>query len=336
MTGIPPPGRAALHLVRAAVLAPSIHNTQPWLFVGEERDHGVELYADPARRLPLTDPGGREMTISCGAALFNLRLAVRNLGFTPHVTYLSDPLDATFLARVGWGPYAAPGADETRMLAALPHRHTARGPLRSDPLPTSLINDLRRHAQAEGATLHVLEDPDERRRLANVVRAAENIHRTTSRYAAELAHWTRPPGRRRPDGIPDETCAHHPDCTPFAQRDYTRLTRVFPTPPWQHPSRTGLVCVLTTAHDDRLAWLRAGQALQRVLLHAAAHHVMAGFHTQPLELSRLRARVTAGITHGETPQMILRLGYSPHLNGLPRRPPGHVLVGRADAHGVRT
>ncbi len=58
--------------------APSLHNTQPWRF--RVRGNGLDLYADPDRRLRAIDPDGREMLISCGAALFGLRLGIRHLG----------------------------------------------------------------------------------------------------------------------------------------------------------------------------------------------------------------------------------------------------------------
>src|SRR5215831_20618317 len=37
--------------------------------------------ADRSRKLPRLDPAGREMPISCGVALFGLRLAIRELGY---------------------------------------------------------------------------------------------------------------------------------------------------------------------------------------------------------------------------------------------------------------
>ena len=58
-------------LVQAATLAPSSHNTQPWLFRLEGQV--IELLADRTRALPVNDPDDRELTISCGCALFNLR-----------------------------------------------------------------------------------------------------------------------------------------------------------------------------------------------------------------------------------------------------------------------
>jgi len=65
-------------VVEAAVQAPSVNNTQPWWF--SHGDLGITLHADADRRMPVADPQGREMLISCGAALFTARVALRELG----------------------------------------------------------------------------------------------------------------------------------------------------------------------------------------------------------------------------------------------------------------
>src|SRR5829696_6437516 len=73
-------------VVAAAGAAPSTHNTQPWRFVVEP--DAIHLHLDPSRALPVIDPTGREARISCGAALLNLRLALRALDLEPVVTLL--------------------------------------------------------------------------------------------------------------------------------------------------------------------------------------------------------------------------------------------------------
>lgn len=65
-------------MLEAAVRAPSSHNTQPWLFA--VRPDGIALYADRTRALPVNDPHDRELTVSCGAALLQLRVAAAAAG----------------------------------------------------------------------------------------------------------------------------------------------------------------------------------------------------------------------------------------------------------------
>jgi hypothetical protein len=314
---------AATYLVRAAIAAPSLFNTQPWLFTGRETE--LDLYADPTRRLPLTDPDGREMVISCGAALFNARLAMRHLGFMPVVRPFPDRWNPGHLAHVGWGPYVRPNRDEELMFRAVRQRHTHRGPFQSSSLPQQLMDELRRHARAEGAGLSTVESRYERRHLAQLARAAEEAHRTDPGHVAELSSWTRAFRRSGPDGVPLDVCVHHPNCTPLPDRDFLGISATTPPPPTRWPARTGLIALITTQQDSRQDWLRAGQALERVLLYATAHRVVAAFHTQPLELPRLRAEVRATIADGQVPQVILRLGNAARSRPTPRRSVSSVL-----------
>ena len=89
-------------LLRYAVLAPSGHNTQPWRFVIE--GESVLLYADRERRLPVADPDDRELTMSCGAALAQLLVAIHHFGLTAEVEELPRLLDPDLLAASGWDP----------------------------------------------------------------------------------------------------------------------------------------------------------------------------------------------------------------------------------------
>jgi Nitroreductase family len=189
-------------LLGAAAAAPSIHNTQPWRFRIAGHDL-VEVHGDPDRMLWVADPRGRALYLSCGAALLNLRLAIRASGAKPLVWPLPDP------------------AGEPTLLASV--------------------------QLAEG---------------------------------------------RPPDS---------------AERELPHLA------------------VLATAHDEPADWLRAGQALQRVLLTATVYGVTASLLYQPIELHDTRQPEAGWWPWPECPQIVIRFGYGPPGSGTPRRPVEDIL-----------
>jgi hypothetical protein len=322
----PPAGRAPCFLVRAAVRAPSLYNAQPWRFVC--RGGEVQIHADASRRLPVTDPEDRELVIGCGAALFNMRIAMRHLGFLPRVRVFPNRADPWHLATVGWGPYARPEADEEAMYAALSRRHTHRGPFQPDPLPATLIEELQRHARLEGTELCPLSSSADLRRATVVIRTAEAVRRSHPAYSVELANWTTPRGSARRDGLPSHTYPRDPDTTAFAGRDYAARARLGYGNDASHRvtrPTLGLAALLNTGQDLPEDWLRAGQGLQRVLMYAAAHHVGAALHTQPLELPALREQLRRTSAAGRHPQMLLRFGHASLVRPTPRRPVREVL-----------
>jgi hypothetical protein len=291
-------------VMSAAALAPSVHNTQPWYFTSSR---GVlRLYADPSRGLPEEDPAGREMLISCGAALVNLTLAVRHLGFAANVRLLPDVTRRDLLAEVRWGRHEPPAAYEDVLYRSIARRHTHRGPF-TVSVPPFVTGELVRIARHEQAELHVIYGTGRYQALADLVRAAELAQRASPGIAAEQARWARPPGDIRRDGVPAGTRHMRWDGPEFTDREFAHgaYARALHA---DEPRAVGLVALLSTRDDRRPGWLLAGQALQRLLLHATAHGVGAAFHTQPLEVPVTRDQIRAEFTGGAYPQMLLRLG----------------------------
>nr|BFE79348.1 hypothetical protein GCM10020093_019490 [Planobispora longispora] len=145
-------GKAVHAAVEAAAWAPSVHNTQPWSFVvsGEE----ISVRFDSDRRLAVEDPAGREMLISCGAALFNVRLALGEMGYEPVVRILPDPDRRALLATVRLGSAVAAGAagEHIRLLhAQIERRRTHRGDFTGEELPERFVEAVCGQAAAEGA-----------------------------------------------------------------------------------------------------------------------------------------------------------------------------------------
>jgi hypothetical protein len=275
------------------------------------------------------------MLISCGAALFGLRLGIRSLGYQPVVELLPDRAQLRLLARVTLGAAAPMNGAEREMLQALPHRHTHRGAFSPKPLPAGLLAGLQHDAVAEGATLTLVEPGLPYERLADIASAVNRRLKLDPRAQAEARRWSRSPASLARDGVP----AHAFPATilpattlpamrrrqrrRLPQRDFD-LGRGFGTldadgtPP-------AVTAVLLTSGDSRTDWLRAGQALHRLLAHAAAKWVFASLNTQLLEIALIRTLIRDRLALPGAPQMLLQLGVADTTHPTGRRPPDELI-----------
>ena len=315
--------------VAAAVQAPSVHNTQPWRFGPGERR--IDVYADVGRRLRVADPDGRELMISCGAAVFTLRVALRYLGWRPRARLFPDPSRPALAARVSWdGDRITAHAYEREMYAAITARHTRRGGFGPGPLPAGTLSALREEATREGAMLRLVTAGDQRDALAAAVQAGEHAQRLDGHRAAELADWVVPPDSPRRDGVPPAAYPAEPAHTDpdFPGRDFAAGKGWGLAAPAAPDERyPGVVCLLATSVNEPADWVAAGQALQRVLLRATMCGVAAALHSQPLELAQLRDFIRVQLAARAHPQMIIRLGVTGQAGVASiRRPVGEVLL----------
>lgn len=307
-------------LVAAAGQAPSVLNTQPWRF-RVVRGEFAELLADHDRALPVLDPRGRSLHVSCGAALFNLRLAIRVTGHRPVVRPLPDPAGRpAVLAVVRATATASPSARVRALCAEIPFRRTNREPYSGRRVPAPVLAELRDAAVREGATLLVLGRNSSAELLEHVAIADEELARDRD-YLAEINAWTMGGGRF--DGLPGMVLGPRPVNDPAPVRDFGVTRPGQPRPsaefePWPQ------LAVLTTPGDGPADWLRAGQALQRVLLTATLLGVSVSFLNQPLDLRDMRGRTDPHHRRGHA-QMIMRFGYGPPVPRAPRRPPAELL-----------
>jgi hypothetical protein len=310
-------------LLRAAVAAPSMHNTQPWRFRIRAPAQAIELSVDPARLLPVTDPDGRAAHIGCGAALLNLRIAAAAAGWRPRVARFPDRARPLLLAEVRLDPGHEPTSWERELRAAIPVRRTNREPFSSQPVPPGIHADLAEAARQEDAILH-FPDHDESVRLLHLAADAERAQLADPACRAELAQWAG--GFRDREGIPDRALG------PTSPEGDEPVREFVPGRPpqlhryaWfeEHPQ----LAVLSVRGAGPDGWLTAGQGLERVWLTATSRGISLSPLTQPLETAAAWL-VRDARWSAEHPQMILRIGYGlPIGPGAPRRPLGEVLDG---------
>jgi hypothetical protein len=310
-------------LMQAVNAAPSILNTRPWKF-DKVAAHRIELRPDWGRYLRIIDPLHRELLISCGAALFNLRLAIRVTGHDPVVWLLPDEQtggsvcphcedscgvgDLLASVEIITRPAHPVTATEQRLYEEIPRRQTVRKPFLSK-MPMTVQAELEQAARMEGAQARLLHRRDTRRLLRRAAQIDQKL-KLDPAYVAELREWTgsnATPSHGVPASKfgPEPASRRHP---PLRDLSLAWPGTRQPKKKFERPQ----LIALETESDKPSDWLRAGQALQRLLLTASYYHLQASFLTQELEEEDMRMPSSQSARQRwrwpESAQMVIRIG----------------------------
>ncbi|WP_418955585.1 Acg family FMN-binding oxidoreductase [Streptomyces tritici] len=315
-------------LVEDAVTAPSMHNAQPWKFLHRNETGTIELHGDPGRGMPREDPDHRALHLGCGAALFGLRVAAAHHGRHAVVRLLPDPDDPWHLADVRLGEAAVEQDEELAALQpALHERHTSRFPFSEERIPAEIVDGLRAAAFLEGCRL-VVPGAWHTDTVLELVRDAERFEAADASVREELAAWT-PTGAAgegaRTEGIPSYAFGPRQYDVTSPVRDFGSHRRA-PGRETARFEKSPQIALLGTLRDTPVEWLKAGQALHRVLLRATLEGLSTSLMSQPLEWPELRAVARDPGSATGCVQMMIRLGYGPRGRATPRRPVSEVLT----------
>jgi nitroreductase len=312
-------------VIAAAAAAPSLHNTQPWRFLLV--DDELWISAATSKALWVGDPSARALYMSCGAALFNARVASRVLGCDVDVRRLPHPeysFDVLAVLRLEAGAEATP--DELALHEAIFRRRTNRRPFGDEQIPASVRAELLEAAAAEHGRLRIPDEADVQRVLALAAGAGRDLA-ADAEHEAELRRWV---GVDRQEGIPVEALPPRPISQPSPVRDtdWLAATAEFPRPSATFEEIPQLAILATNA-DEPEDWLRAGEALQHVLLVATRRDVSASFLYQLVERDDMHEAEEPRWPWPEHRQMVIRLGYGTPPVPVPRRDT------KAEVHGRR-
>jgi nitroreductase len=294
--------------------APSVHNTQPWRWL--VRGHTLELWAVRQRQLPITDPLGRLLTVSCGTALQHARLALAAEGWQAEVTRLPDPDQPDLLARIVVTGRTEVTPAAKRLIQTAQVRHTDRRPLPETPVDPATVDELRATAAQEGAHLHVLR-PDDVIQLAGAASRAQRVEDVDPSWAEELSYWT---GGTRDDGLglPDAVIPSTSPSTTVPGRNFGP-SGTLPVGPGH--DKAAVYAILYGDEDSELGWLRAGEALSATWLVATERDLTLLPLSATVEVPQTRQILINLLANIGEPVLVIRLGAAdPDHAGLPHTP----------------
>jgi nitroreductase len=308
------PDRATLRsAVFLATRAPSVHNTQPWRWSIDAES--VHLFADWTRQVPVTDPDGRDLVVSCGAALHHLRIALAASGWHSTVHRVPDLAEPHHLAAVELRPHV-PTDRDVALASTISRRRTDRRRMSSWPVPVDHLATIAGRARHEGAICVAITDPGPRFHLAGAVAQAAVVQGDDHDYATETALLAGR-GNGADEGVP--ALSHHSRGEPVPRR------ASLGTPARQAGKRYGQQAeylVIGTSGDDVLSRLRAGEATSAALLGATELGLATCTLSRPMELADTRRVLRDDVLAGAAvPQLVVRVGWAPAGAGqLPRTP----------------
>lgn len=309
-------------IIPLAILAPSAHNTQPWQFAA--RENTLEVYVDWSRHLAVSDPTKRQLYISIGCAITNVRIAATRWGYTTELTYFPEGDDEQKpVARITMIVNHAPSLTEhaSSLFAAIKQRHTDRSLYDSKPLREQERAAL---VSRENPAVLFVEDRDHIAAIARLTEEATKATLSRKDFKEELSHWVRNSWTRQPDGMPGFAMGMPAPVSLFAPL----MVRVTPIHKQEAPKTrkqiesASAVAVIVTPTDTPADWLRSGEVLELVWLEAVSADLAAAPLAAAIEAQEnIRARLAQVLGSALHPQGILRIGHSAQrdLRATPRR-----------------
>lgn len=293
-------------LVNFALLAPSSHNTQPWLFkVG---DTTIEVWANAKRALAASDSNNRQLFISLGCAIENLLVAADYYGWKASVEYFPIPTEPYFAARVSFAGSPRSGYVDHlagHLISAIFTRHNNREPYKNQQVPQSFLVRLT-SLETHDLKISVVHEEVKKERVCEIVLNAIEAAFQMPAFRKELSHWIRPSLKKYRDGMPGYNIGVPWPMSfikSFSIEEYYKIQK-------DSLSATPVFIIIATQTDDPVDWVRAGQTFERIALMATQAGLNVGVLAVPIQIDSFYQDLQDALTTVFRPQIFFRLGYT--------------------------
>lgn len=303
-------------LIGYATLAPSGHNTQPWLFA--TGPDWVDVLANRTRALPVVDPQDRELAISCGAAVGTFEVAARRFSLQTTVATSPDPDFSDHLARITVADGAQPSDSEIALFNAIKSRRTDRSAYFMENLPDDLMPKCRDIVESVGASVQFFEDGNSVEIIAGLVAEGDRVQFDDPSFRRELASWVHSTRLGSRDGMSGRGFGMPDILAPAARfviRTFDLGNNVAAADAKKILGGSPALALLASNSDTVDDWLNIGRALAKMLLQLTSVGYSASYLNQPIEVTALRLKLAEASGVAGYPQVLLRVGRSAYNPG---------------------
>jgi len=312
------------HLLRYAILAPSTHNVQPWLFT--IKDSSVVISFDSALNLPQADAKGRDLHITLGCCIENLVITAEYFNVFDRVVYLSKN-KKNQVAQIYFknlDKKTTPNKNHEKLFETITKRVNSRGLFQNKKIKPSIVKEISKLNSFKNLSLHLIQKNDEIAKMSHLTATGLKSAYKRSEFRHEMSGWMNHNLSSRNEGIPG-----------YSLRMPTLLSLIFPTLVrnfdlgervgkinYVSMTSSSLVCVVTASRDTTENWLNTGRLAERAMLTLQSQNIKTSIFVASVEMGELYKDVQKIIKSKSIPQFVFCAGY---MNYQQKQTPRHPL-----------
>lgn len=301
-----------------AILAPSTHNSQPWLFKIE--NSSCKIYYDSNLRLPEADPLGRDLYISMGCLIDNLLIAANYFGIFKNINI---NLKDNFVAEVFFQDIGSTNHDLEYLVDTIPKRVNSRGFFESKLLPDSIQAEILAMNKNDHIRLSFVTDKEKINALASLTAEGLKIAHGKPSFRKEMSGWMHSSISSKKDGLPGYSLKM-PFVLSFiipALVRFFNLSPLFAKLNYKSMGSAPFICIISASESNNLIWLEVGQLAERLMLHLSSKGIKTSIFVASIEAGDLYKKVQDVLDTNYLPQFIFCAGYmSDSQKHSPRHP----------------
>lgn len=306
-------------LIGYGILAPSTHNTQPWVFAAEANE--LDVRPDCSYHLPEADPDHRNIFVSVGACVFNIRVAAAHFGLATKFKLGGSGRDDGHIILT----FSKGGADKAlaKLFPQITRRYSEKRIMPSLEIKAATAKALSR--ESSEVSVRLIGDAKAIKELSELCLQSASSYAAKPLFAKEISAWMRTNKTKLYDGMPGFSSGLSTPKVAVGTAVLRRSPKILKpmAKKYFHMVATSpLLGIVTTPGDKWEDWVKAGAEYERLSLEASAQNISSCPMAALIERPEARRELNKyfGSKQG-IPQMFFRLIKVSDANiHTPRRP----------------
>jgi len=300
-------------LLQFATLAPSTHNSQPWLF--KVNDNSCEIYLDRSKQLPEADKKGRDMYISLGCCIENLLIAARSYGTSPSLELV---LKNDFIAVVKFDNLNKKiEIKQKKLLEAIKKRVNLRGFYKKEAIPSELINKLKSYSvNYPLVEFHPIVDEQKRIKIVDLTAKGLRLAYQNRHFRNEMSLWFNSNDSSRKEGIPGYSI-NLPliisKIFPIVIKHFN-VGKIVSLLNKKSMRTSSLISVFTTKNNTKKEWIEVGMMAERLMLELRTTDIYSAVYVASIEMGQLSEELKQILETKDHVQFLFCSGYADKPN----------------------